>query len=122
MITYLPINLERKLNLFTELWSPKIIAQLNTYHLKLVKMKGDFVWHSHAETDEVFMVLDGIMEIQFRDGKVVLNAGEVFVVPKGTEHKPSAEGECRLMLIEPAGTINTGNAGGKLTAEDDVWI
>jgi mannose-6-phosphate isomerase-like protein (cupin superfamily) len=119
---YSAINLKEKLNKFSEHWSPKIIAQMNDYHFKLVKFQGDFVWHSHGDTDEVFIVLDGAMRIDFRDGKVELRAGEMFVVPRGVEHKPFAERECKIMLIEPAGTINTGDTGGDLTAEDNVWI
>jgi mannose-6-phosphate isomerase-like protein (cupin superfamily) len=118
----LPINLQSKFALFSEHWSPKIVAQMNNYHFKLVKIQGEFVWHTHADTDEVFIVLDGNMIIHFRDGTVPLSTGEMFIVPKGTEHKPSAASECKLMLVEPTGTINTGNAGGDLTAEDDVWI
>jgi mannose-6-phosphate isomerase-like protein (cupin superfamily) len=121
-MTYTPINLPDKFSLFSEHWSPRIVAQMNDYHLKLVKIQGEFVWHSHADTDEVFVVLDGSMDILFRDGQVTLHAGEMFVVPKGVEHKPVAARECRLMLVEPAGTINTGDAGGELTAEDNVWI
>jgi mannose-6-phosphate isomerase-like protein (cupin superfamily) len=116
------IDLTDKLAAFTDLWQPKIIAKLNDYHVKLAKIQGDFVWHSHAETDEVFLALDGEMAIDFRDGRVELRAGEMFVVPRGLEHKPFAAMECRLMVIEPAGTINTGDAGGDLTAEDNVWI
>ncbi len=120
---YSAINLKEKLTRFSEHWCPKIIAQMNDYHFKLVKFQGDFVWHSHDDTDETFIVLDGEMSIDFRDGKVDLKAGEMFVVPKGVEHKPFAEKECKVMLVEPAGTINTGNAdGGDLTAEDNVWI
>ena len=119
---YIPINLKEKLSKFTEHWSPKIIAQMNGYHFKLVKFSGDFVWHRHDDTDEVFMVLEGKMTIQFRDGKSLLRAGELFVVPKGVEHKPFAEKECRALLVEPAGTINTGSAGGDRTAADNVWI
>jgi len=119
---YLPVNLQSKFTLFTELWSPKIVAQMNDYHFKLVKIQGEFVWHSHADTDEVFIVFAGSMDIHFRDGKVTLSPGEMFVVPKGTEHKPHAASECQLMLVEPAGTINTGDAGGGLTAEDGAWI
>lgn len=119
---YLAINFKKKLNKFSEHWSPKIVAQMNDYHFKLVKFQGDFVWHSHNDTDETFIVLDGEMTIDFRDGKVDLNAGEMFVVPKGVEHKPSAKKECKTLLVEPADTINTGDAGGELTAEDDVWI
>ena len=119
---YSAINFKEKLGKFAEHWSPKIIAQMNDYHFKLSKFQGDFVWHSHAETDEVFIVLDGAMRIDFRDGSVDLRAGEMFVVPEGIEHKPFAEEECKIMLVEPAGTINTGDAGGDLTAEDNVWI
>jgi mannose-6-phosphate isomerase-like protein (cupin superfamily) len=119
---YSPINLEEKLDKFSEHWSPKIIAQMNNYHFKLVKFQGDFVWHSHADTDEVFIALDGEMSIEFRDGKVALKAGEMFVVPRGVEHKPFAKEECKIMLVEPAGTINTGDAGGELTTEENVWI
>ena len=119
---YSAINFKEKLNKFSEYWSPKIVAQMNNYHFKLVKFQGDFVWHSHDNTDETFIVLDGEMTIDFRDGKVDLSAGEMFVVPRGVEHKPSAKMECEILLVEPAGTINTGDAGGELTAEDDIWI
>ena len=119
---YSAINFKEKLNKFSEYWSPKIVAQMNNYHFKLVKFQGDFVWHSHHNTDETFIVLDGEMTIDFRDGKVDLSAGEMFVVPRGVEHKPSAKMECEILLVEPAGTINTGDAGGELTAEDDIWI
>jgi len=119
---YSAINLKEKLNKFSEHWSPKIIAQMNDYHFKLVKFQGDFVWHSHADTDEVFIILDGAMRIDFHHGQVDLKAGEMFVVPKGAEHKPWAESECKVMLVDPAGTVNTGDAGGDLTAEDNVWI
>ncbi len=95
---------------------------MNDYHFKLVKFKGDFVWHSHDDTDEVFIALDGEMSIEFRDGIVDLKAGEMFVVPKGVEHKPLAERECKIMLVEPAGTVNTGNTGGEKTADNNIWI
>jgi mannose-6-phosphate isomerase-like protein (cupin superfamily) len=116
------INLSEKLAKFSEHFSPKIIAQMNDYHFKLAKFRGDFVWHSHDDTDETFIVLDGEMSINFRDDRVDLKAGEMFVVPKGVEHKPFAKSECKIMLVEPAGTVNTGNAHGDLTAEDNVWI
>jgi mannose-6-phosphate isomerase-like protein (cupin superfamily) len=122
MMEFKSINLNEKFSKFTEQWSPKIIAQMNDYHFKVVKFQGEFVWHSHADTDEVFIVLDGEMSIAFRDGSVELKTGEMFVVPKGLEHKPFAEKECKAMLVEPAGTINTGNTGGEMTAADDVWI
>jgi mannose-6-phosphate isomerase-like protein (cupin superfamily) len=115
-------NFQHKLQLFSDHWSPKIIGQMNDYHLKLVKIQGDFVWHSHAETDEVFIVLDGSMEIYFRDGLVTLHRGEMYIVPKGVEHKPFAAAECSVLLIEPAGTVNTGDAGGVMTAPDNDWI
>ena len=117
-----PINLREKLDKFTDHWSPKIIAQINNYHFKLVKFQGDFVWHRHNDTDEVFINLGGEMSIEFRYGRVDLKSGEMFVVPKGVEHKPFAEKECKIMLVEPAGTINTGDAGGELTAEENIWI
>jgi mannose-6-phosphate isomerase-like protein (cupin superfamily) len=116
------INFKEKLSKFYEHWSPKIIAQMNDYHFKVVKFQGEFVWHSHDDTDEVFIVLDGEMSIAFRDGSVELKAGEMFVVPKGAEHRPFAERECKTMLVEPACTINTGGTGGEMTAEDNVWI
>ena len=119
---YTPINFAEKLSTFSEHWSPKIIAQLNDYHFKLVKFKGDFIWHSHPETDEAFIVLEGSMSIEFHDGRVDLRAGEIYVVPKSVEHKPFAEQECKLLLIEPAGTRNTGDAGGERTAKNNVWI
>jgi mannose-6-phosphate isomerase-like protein (cupin superfamily) len=119
---YQSINLKEKLSKFSDQWAPKIIAQMNNYHFKVVKFQGEFIWHSHNDTDEVFIVLEGEMSIAFPDGSVDLKAGELFVVPKGAEHKPYAENECKAMLVEPAGTINTGGAGGELTAYDNVWI
>ena len=119
---YHPINLADKLGRFTERWSPRIVAKMNDYEFKLVKIEGEFVWHSHADTDEVFLVVEGRMSIAFRDGRVDLAAGEMFVVPRGVEHKPFAAQECRVMLIEPQGVVNTGDAGGALTAAGDQWI
>ena len=95
---------------------------MNDFHLKLVKIKGEFVWHSHEETDEVFIVIKGEMGIEFPNGRVDLKSGELFVVPKGIRHKPIASTECQIMLVEPAGTVNTGETGSELTAENDVWI
>ena len=117
-----PINLEEKLAKFSEYWSPKIIAQMNDYHFKIVKVQGEFIWHDHPGTDEVFVVLKGQLEIHFRDGKVVLHEGEMFVVPKRLEHKPVAEQECHILLVEPAGTVNTGDIVNERTAANDVWI
>jgi len=122
MMNYQSINFQGKLTKFSEQWSPKIVAQMNDYHFKVVKVQGEFVWHDHPTTDEVFVVLKGQLEIQFRDGKVMLNEGEMFVVPKGVEHKPVAESECHMLLIEPAGTVNTGEVVSEKTAPNDVWI
>ena len=119
---YTSVNLRDKLGKFSDHWAPKIVSQFNGYHIKLAKVKGEFTWHDHPETDEFFLVLDGSLDIQFRDGKVKLNAGEMFVVPKSVEHKPHAEKECHILLIEPAGTINTGNTVNTLTAQDNIWI
>ena len=121
-MNYSAVNFNEKLAKFSEQWSPKIIAQMNDYHFKLVRLQGTFVWHRHADTDEVFIVLDGEMTIEFRDGNVDLKSGEMFVVPRGVEHKPFSAKECRIMLVERAGTINTGDAGGELTVEDNIWI
>ncbi len=119
---YLALNLKEKLSLFDEQWTPKVIAEMNDYQFKVVKVKGDFVWHCHEDTDETFIVIDGKLRIDFKDGQVELSAGEMFVVPKGTEHKPYAEEEAELLIIEPRGVKNTGDKGGGLTAENDVWI
>jgi mannose-6-phosphate isomerase-like protein (cupin superfamily) len=116
------INFARKFDLFPEQWQPKVVAELNDYQFKIVRITGDFVWHDHPETDEAFIVLDGELRIDFRDRSVVLRPGEMFVVPKGTEHKPFAEKEVKMLLIEPRGTLNTGHEGGERTAENDVWI
>ena len=117
-----PLNLQEKLSKFSEHWSPRIIAQMNDYHFKVVKVQGEFVWHDHPETDEVFIVLHGSLDIHFRDGKVTLNEGEMYVVPKGVEHKPAAGSECHILLIEPAGTVNTGDVVSEKTAPHDDWI
>ena len=116
------INLAEKLAQFSEHWSPRVVAELNDYQFKVVKLQGDFVWHSHPDTDEAFIVIDGEMEIGFRDGAVTLRAGEIYVVPKGVEHITRASRECHALIIEPRGVINTGDAGGSLTARNDVWV
>ena len=116
------INLKEKLSKFSDHWTPKIIAEMNDYQFKLVKIKGDFVWHDHADTDEVFIVLEGKMTIEFEDETVELNEGDMYVVPKGIQHKPHAENECKVLLVEPRGVVNTGNTEGDLTASNDVWI
>jgi len=117
-----PINLIEKFGLFPEQWSPKAVAEMNDYQFKLVKLEGDFVWHDHPDTDETFFVIDGNLRIDFPDGAVCVGTGEMFVVPKGVRHKPYAEREVKVMLIEPRGVLNTGNEGGERTAQNDVWI
>ena len=122
MIGYRPINFAEKLDLIRDQWQPRVVAEMNDYQFKLVKLEGDFIWHDHQDTDETLVVLDGELRIDFRDGAVTLKAGEMFVVPKGVEHKPFAEHEVKLLLIEPRGVPNTGGAGGDRTAQNDVWI
>ena len=116
------INLSEKFSKFSEQWSPKIIARMNDCHFKLVKFRGEFVWHDHKDTDEAFIVLDGLMTVHFRDGDVPVNRGEMIVIPKGVWHKTSAKMECQAMLVEAVGTVNTGDAGGDKTAPADSWI
>ena len=116
------INLKEKLSKFSDHWSPKVIAEMNDYQFKLVKIKGDFVWHNHGDTDEFFLVIEGEMKIEFKDETVILKEGEMFVVPKGVEHKPYAEEECKIMIVEPRGVINTGDTESNLRASNDVWI
>jgi mannose-6-phosphate isomerase-like protein (cupin superfamily) len=119
---YKAINFQDKLSLFPEQWQPRVIAELNDYQFKVVKLEGDFVWHQHAATDEAFIVLEGELRIDFRDGAVKLRPGEMYVVPRGIEHKPFAANEVKLLLIEPRGVPNTGDQGGERTAENDVWV
>jgi mannose-6-phosphate isomerase-like protein (cupin superfamily) len=121
-MSYQPINLRKKFTLFDEHWQPKVVAEMNDYQFKIVKLQGDFIWHDHKDTDETFIVVEGNLRIDFRDGAVQLSAGEMFVVPKGVEHKPYAEQEVKLLLIEPRGVLNTGHEGGERTAANDVWI
>lgn len=116
------VNVAEKLSLFEELWTPKVIAQMNEVQFKLVKVQGEFVWHQHEDTDEVFIVVEGTLGIEFRDGTTMLSSGEMCVIPKGIEHKPFAKELCKIMIIEPCNVINTGEAGGELTAQNDVWI
>ena len=116
------INFAEKLSKFSEHWSPRVVAEMNDYQFKLVKFQGEFVWHDHKDTDEVFIVLNGEMEIGFRNRTVTVRAGEMFVVPKGVEHITRATRECHALLVEPRGVVNTGDAGGVLTARNDVWV
>jgi mannose-6-phosphate isomerase-like protein (cupin superfamily) len=122
MAAYQSINLAAKLARFAEHWAPRVVAELNDYQLKLVKFQGEFVWHAHQDTDEAFLVLDGEMDIVFRDGAVTLRTGELFVIPKGREHLTRAASECHALLIEPRGVVNTGESGGALTAAGDLWV
>ncbi len=121
-MSHKPINFQGKLGLFDDHWAPRVIAEMNDYQFKLVKIQGDFVWHDHPDTDETFIVLEGELRIDFRDGHVRLGSGEMYVVPRGVEHKPCAGKEVKMLLIEPRGVVNTGAEGGELTAENDVWI
>ncbi|MDH6374767.1 mannose-6-phosphate isomerase-like protein (cupin superfamily) [Paenibacillus sp. PastF-3] len=121
-IHYQAINLKDKLSKFNDLWSPKVIGEMNDYQFKLIKITGDFEWHSHPDTDKVFFTLEGEMIIDFRDGQVKISEGEMFVLPKGVEMKPSAEKECHIMLVEPRSLVNTGGTESELTAANDTWI
>ena len=116
------ISFSKKFELFQEQYKPKVIAQMNDVQFKLARVQGEFVWHQLDNTDETFIVMEGELRIDFRDGSVTIRPGEMFVVPRGVEHKPFAEAETKIMLIEPVGTTNTGNSGGYRTAPDDVWI
>jgi mannose-6-phosphate isomerase-like protein (cupin superfamily) len=121
-MSYSPISFRQKFGLFAEQWQPKVVAEMNDYQFKLVKLQGDFIWHDHKDTDETFIVVEGELRIDFRDGAVRVAAGEMFVVPKGVEHKPYAKDEVKLLLIEPRGVLNTGDEGGERTAAGEVWI
>lgn len=119
---YQAINFREKLQRIGEQWSPRVVAEMNDYQFKLAKLEGDFIWHSHPDTDEAFIVLEGQLRIDFRNGAVTLAPGELYVVPKGVEHKPYAEAEVQLLLIEPRGVRNTGQEGGERTAPNDLWV
>ena len=116
------INLQNKFNKFKDQWSPKVIEEMNDYQFKLVKIESDFTWHKHDDTDETFFVIEGKIGIEFEDETIELSAGEMIVVPKGKRHKPFAEEEAKVMLIEPKGVINTGDVFNKFTADNDQWI
>ena len=117
------VNFGEKLSKFSEQWTPKVIAEMNDYQFKLVKIEGEFVWHEHPDTDEAFIVIEGSMRIDFEDGSSVdLNEGEMYVVPRGVRHRPCAESECKVMLVEPKGVVNTGEADSELTAPNDEWV
>ncbi len=117
------INLREKLSQFSEKWSPKIIAEMDGFHFKLAKLEGDFVWHSHPDMDEAFFIVEGQLRIDFRDGSVTMDSGEMLVVPKGVEHKPFAEAECHVMILVRKGTVNTGDApASERTADPEARI
>ena len=116
------INFSSKFSKFSDRWSPKVIAETNDYQFKLVKIKDDFIWHKHDDTDEVFIVLDGTIFIEFEDKTIQINEGEMIVVPKGVKHKPYANKEAKIMLVEPSGVVNTGDKEDKLTALNDEWV
>ena len=116
------ININKKLQKFSDRWSPKVIAEMNDYQFKLVKIKDDFIWHQHEDTDEVFIVLDGTIFIEFENETIQIDEGEMIVVPKGVRHKPYAKKEAKIMLVEPSGVVNTGDKRDELTAPNDQWI
>ncbi len=118
----LPVNFTEKFALFDDQWTPKVIAQMNDYQFKLVRLQSEFVWHEHTDTDETFIVLEGSLVIDFKEGSITLNAGEMVVVPKGCLHRPRAETEVKLLLVEPVGAVNTGDALSVLTAPLDDWL
>ncbi|VVN85873.1 cupin domain-containing protein [Pseudomonas fluorescens] len=122
MNAYQSLNFAEKIARIDPYWSPRVIAEMNDYQFKVVKLLGEFIWHDHLDTDETFIVLEGQLRIDFRDGHVLVNAGEMYVVSKGVEHKPFAEQEVKLLLIEPKGVLNTGSEVGERTAQNDVWV
>lgn len=117
-----PVNVADKFALLTEQWSPRVIAEMNDYQFKVVRLQGEFVWHAHAATDEAFLVIAGRLRIEMRQEHVVVGPGELYVVPRGVEHRTCAEEEVQLMLIEPRGVLNTGDTVSDRTATNDVWI
>jgi mannose-6-phosphate isomerase-like protein (cupin superfamily) len=119
---YEVINLLEKARLLAESWQPRVVAELNDYQLKVVRVEGDFLWHDHPDTDEAFVVLEGSLRIDLPEGSVHLGAGDLYVVPRGVQHKPYAEAETLVLVIEPRGVSNTGSAGGERTAPQDIWI
>lgn len=116
------VNLAQSSATITSTWSPKVIAELNNIQFKLARVQGDFVWHSHEETDEAFIVVKGALVIEFRDQSFTINEGELFVVPSGVEHITRAYEECHILIIEPRGVVNTGETNSPLTAPLDQWI
>jgi mannose-6-phosphate isomerase-like protein (cupin superfamily) len=120
--TPVPISFAEKFDCFFEQWSPKVVAEMNDYQFKLVRLEGEFVWHDHQDTDETFIVLEGKLLIDFQGGTVELDAGQMLVVPKGVPHRPRASAEVKVLLVEPKGVINTGDVQSEKTAPLDDWI
>ena len=116
------VNIKQKFSKLSKCWSPKVLAEMNDYQFKIARIKGEFIWHNHNETDEVFIVIEGAMKILLKGETIQLSKGDLYVVPKGIDHKPVAEKECKIMLVELKGTKNTGSEIHKLTAEDNQWI
>jgi len=116
------IRLREKAQRISAPWTPGVVAALNDYRVKLARLEGEFVWHAHADTDELFYVLEGRLRIEFRDGTAELDAGDLLVVPRGVEHRPVSASGCTVMLIEPQGVVNTGESGRALTAPIDAWL
>jgi mannose-6-phosphate isomerase-like protein (cupin superfamily) len=114
-----PVDLADKLSLVSDLWSPKTVARLNDYEVKVVRLNGEFTWHAHDDTEELFLVTSGQPTVQMREGNVSLGPGQLFIVPRGVEHCPITAGEVHAVLIEPTGVVNTGAAGGPLTSSPD---
>jgi len=121
-MTHAPIDLADKLRQIPELWSPRIVAELNGQHVKLARIQGEFVWHHHDAEDEFFLVVEGKLRLELRDGAVELGPGQCYVVPRGVEHRPVAEAETHILMFEPVGTLNTGNVGGERTVADPAWL
>ncbi|MDD1964238.1 cupin domain-containing protein [Pseudomonas putida] len=120
--TAAPVNLAQKASMIDQQWSPRVVAEMNDYQFKVVRIEGEFIWHSHPETDEAFLVLEGVLRIDLPEGCAYVRPGELYVVPRGVEHRTAAEGEAKVMMIEPRGVLNTGQEGGERTALNDVWI
>ena len=116
------IDLNQKFSLFTEHWQAKVVAKFNNYLVKIVKIKGDFVWHKHDDTDELFLVHKGVLRVEFREGSVLVKEGQMFVIPKGVEHITHADEECEFIMIEPETTLNTGDVRDDMTVENPEWI
>lgn len=116
------VHLAEKLQRIDRPWTPGVVAELNGDQVKLARFEGDFVWHRHVDTDELFLVLSGSMGIEMRDRTIEMKTGDLFVVPRGVEHRPFAESRCEVLLIERRGVVNTGDADSDLRAENDVWL